>query len=97
MGLFGRLVKSWYESGGIRFQHGTRVCIQGEYEVSSEYAGLCGSVVGLGQREHYSSSLSFYKRFLVDLGGMQVEVPPDDLELERGYAPKGVPSSEWEG
>ena len=90
MGWIKGLLGGWYESGGVRFKHGASVCIGGAYEWTSRYAGCVGAVVGLGE-----NNFRYHTRFLVDLGGMCIEVPPGDLELAREY-PKDAAVSDWE-
>lgn len=83
MGLFGNKVV-WHGSNGIRFQDGTSVKIRGGFEHTGRYAGRRGEVIGVTKRSvgvWSGLKYSMQKLFLVDLGGMCIEVPGDDLEL----------------
>jgi hypothetical protein len=93
MGLFAWL-SGWHESGSYRFRHGVNVRILGKFPDALEYAGCIGRVVGLGMSTYFYG-VNLGRRFVVDLGGMAVEVPGGDLELVKA-APKDVSASSWQ-
>lgn len=90
MGIVGALFGGWYTIDGIRFKHGTCVRIGGAYEHSLKYKGKVGHVVGRGE-----DSYRHPRRFLVDLGGMIVEITGLDLQLEEEARPKDD-GSHWQ-
>ena len=75
MRFFDELLGRWYTCGNVRIKYGTSVRIKGERTETDGYAGCIGEVVGK------EIGLYYLDRFVVDLGGMCVEVPPNDLEL----------------